>query len=45
MLAFVRAQPAPVDPSAESVFVGLTRPQRELHLLLSKDDPSPRFRL
>lgn len=30
---------------AKRLYVAITRPQRELHLLLSKDDPSPRFRL
>ena len=28
---------------AKRLYVAITRPQRELHLLLSKDDPSPRF--
>lgn len=30
---------------AKRLYVAITRPQRELHLLLSRDDPSPRFRL
>jgi DNA helicase-2/ATP-dependent DNA helicase PcrA len=30
---------------AKRLYVAITRPQRELHLLLSKDDPSPRFLL
>lgn len=30
---------------AKKLYVALTRPQSTLHLLLSRDDPSPRFRL
>lgn len=30
---------------AKCLYVAITRSQRELHLLLSRDDPSPRFRL
>lgn len=30
---------------AKRLYVAITRPQRELHILLSRDDPSPRFRL